>query len=163
MLLLKYIYPYKYINYWEKFNETLLAEIVLSLFANGQRGVATLLSLKRNNSSRPSQRNMGLSLSKQDHNYSRLLSRRSQSRTRFWAPLSVRFKQKEVESNNFEVNILGSLNARHRFVSRVPYHIPTYLAWKPDSYSKGTDAFQQSWKKCLQSASQKELPLFSWM
>ena len=112
LLLQKYVYPYKYINYWEKLNETLLTEMVLSLFANGQRGVATLSNLKRNNSCRTSQRNMRLSLSKWDHNYSRLLPRGSQSRTRFRVPLSVVFKQMEVKSNNFEVNFLGSLNAR---------------------------------------------------
>ena len=136
---------------------------MLSLFAKGQRGMATLSNLKRNVSSRPSQRNMGLSLSKWDHNYCRLLPRGSQSRTRFRVPLSIGFKRIEVESNKFEANFLGSLNARHRFAWRVPYHIPTYLVRKPDSCSKGTDAFQQSWKKCLQSASQKELPLFSQM
>ena len=31
------------------------------------------------------------------------------------------------------------------FASRVSHQIPAYVAWKPDPYSQGTDAFQQDW------------------
>ena len=31
------------------------------------------------------------------------------------------------------------------FASRVCHQIPAYVAWKPDPYSQGTDAFQQDW------------------
>lgn len=142
LLLQKYVYPYEYINYWEKLNETSLIKLVLRFFINGHRGVVILSNLTRNDSSKPSQRNMGLSHSKLDHDYCRLLPRVSLGRTWFRVPFSVGFKQMEVESNTFQVNFLGSLNAIHRFASRVSYHIPTYLAWKPGPYSKRTDAFQ---------------------
>ena len=97
---------------------------------------------------RLSQRNLGLPSSEWDHDYCRVFTRNTQFGSRSSVTVSNGFQQMTNEGILIfkEICKVFWTPDIELFASRIPHQVPVYLAWKPDPFSKRTDAFQLSWR-----------------
>ena len=68
----------------------------------------------------------------------------SQQGSRFPVKSSERLNQMEVGFQSFSNNV-QEVRACRLFASRISDQVPTYISWKLDSSTKGSDAFQITW------------------